>query len=218
VSGADDGHAAHGGPGTGTPRGPYRTGVRRRAELIESATSVFARYGYEGGSLRQIAEGIGVTPAALFRYFDSKEELLIAVLEHWDEDTGDRIPETARGLEYFERLPDLIAHHARNRGLVELFLTVGTEASNPAHPARAFMVARYERIVAEAAAHLREAVDAGAAAPMTDAQIDAQVRGVIAIMDGIQLQWLLEPDIDAESIFREHVGRVIAGWASDAAG
>ena len=44
-----------------TSRGPYRTGVRRREQIIGAATAVFAEYGYAGGSVRTIADRIGVS-------------------------------------------------------------------------------------------------------------------------------------------------------------
>ena len=43
-------------------RGPYRTGVRRREQIVAAATAVFAEYGYAGGSVRTIADRIGVSP------------------------------------------------------------------------------------------------------------------------------------------------------------
>ncbi len=76
------------------PRGPYRTGIKRRREIVDAASRIFARYGYAGGSLRQIAGDVGVTPAALARHFDNKYGLLQAVLTHWEKrtTTGSRGP------------------------------------------------------------------------------------------------------------------------------
>ena len=54
-------------------RGPYRTGIRRREQIIDAATAVFAEYGYAGGSVRTIAERVGVSPASLLQHFGSKK-------------------------------------------------------------------------------------------------------------------------------------------------
>lgn len=44
----------------GPPRGPYRSGVDRRREILDAAVSVFSREGYRGGgSLRDIARSLG---------------------------------------------------------------------------------------------------------------------------------------------------------------
>src|SRR6478609_7300154 len=65
-------------------RGPYRTGIRRREQIVEAATEVFAESGYAGGSIRAIAVRAGITNATLLQHFGSKEGLLQAVLEDWD--------------------------------------------------------------------------------------------------------------------------------------
>ncbi len=54
---------------------------RRREQLIEAALAVFARQGVDGASIKDIAAAAGVTPGLLYHYFDSKEDLVAAVLE-----------------------------------------------------------------------------------------------------------------------------------------
>lgn len=44
--------------------------------LLEVATRLFARQGFEGTSVAQIVEAAGVTKGALYHYFDSKDDLL----------------------------------------------------------------------------------------------------------------------------------------------
>lgn len=52
-------------------RGSYAKGVARREEILESALDVIGRKGYQNASLKEIAEVVGVTPAALLHYFGS---------------------------------------------------------------------------------------------------------------------------------------------------
>jgi AcrR family transcriptional regulator len=54
---------------------------RRREQLIEAALVVFARKGVDGASVKDIAAAAAVTPGLLYHYFDSKEDLVAAVLE-----------------------------------------------------------------------------------------------------------------------------------------
>ena len=65
-------------------RGPYQTGSGGAGKIIDAASLVFARYGYAGASLRQIADDVGVTAAAFTRHFGNKEGLLQAVIDHWE--------------------------------------------------------------------------------------------------------------------------------------
>ena len=193
-------------------RGPYRTGIRRREQILAVAIAVFGEYGYAGGSIRAIADRVGVSHATLLQHFGSKEGLLTAVLQEWDRQTVEQSLDGVVGLDYFRRLPEVMTAHLANRGLLELFTTIAAEASSPAHPAHDFIQHRYTTNLATLAAHLRQAVDAGDVAPLTPAQIQTEVRLVTAVLDGIGLQWLLDPSTDVTTSVATYVDRSITSW------
>ena len=64
-----------------------RTGVREAAaqatrdSILKSATKVFAKYGYDGGSVEKISKAAKSYDRMIYYYFGSKEGLFIAVLE-----------------------------------------------------------------------------------------------------------------------------------------
>src|SRR6476469_11236131 len=150
-------------------RGPYRNGVRRREQIVDAATAVFAEFGYAGGSVRTIADRVGVSAASLLQHFGSKEGLLMAVLEDWDRHTVEARVTDVTGLDYFRHLPEVMDAHLANRGLLELFSTIAAEATSPSHPAHEFIQQRYANNLATLATHLREAIEAGEIAPLTPA-------------------------------------------------
>ena len=53
----------------------------RREQILDAATQLFARQGFQGTTTRQISEQTGVTEALIFRHFASKDELYWAVIE-----------------------------------------------------------------------------------------------------------------------------------------
>jgi AcrR family transcriptional regulator len=65
------------------------TRERRRQQtrdvLIAAATEVFARRGFEGASLEEIAESAGFTRGAIYKNFAGKEELFFAVTDRLNE-------------------------------------------------------------------------------------------------------------------------------------
>ena len=193
-------------------RGPYRTGVRRREQLVAVALDVFAEHGFAGASIRAIAERARVSHATLIQHFGSKEGLLTAVLREWDRRTVQDGLAGVSGLDHFRRLPEVMAAHQGDRGLLELFTTIAAEASSPAHPAREFITQRYTANLATLAGHLREAVETGEVAPLSPAQIDVEVRLVTAALDGIGLQWLLDPSTDVAACVSTCVARAITAW------
>jgi AcrR family transcriptional regulator len=80
-----------------------RPGSETRAEILRVALDLFTRQGYEGTSIRDIAEALGVTKSSLYYHFDSKEAILRALV-------GDRrgeIDELIEWIDQQERTPDL---------------------------------------------------------------------------------------------------------------
>jgi len=61
------------------PARPRNAGATRRA-ILTSARRAFARAGYDGAGLREIAADAGVTAMMVNRYFGSKEQLFAAVI------------------------------------------------------------------------------------------------------------------------------------------
>jgi AcrR family transcriptional regulator len=59
----------------------YQRKALTRASLIDAARAVFARRGFHGASLEEIAEEAGYSTGAVYSNFAGKEELFLAVLD-----------------------------------------------------------------------------------------------------------------------------------------
>ena len=55
---------------------------RRRAEILNAATAVFAEHGFAAADVQEIADKTGVGKGTVYRYFPSKEELFLAAVDH----------------------------------------------------------------------------------------------------------------------------------------
>lgn len=55
---------------------------RRRAEILDAATTVFAENGFAEADVQEIADKTGVGKGTIYRYFPSKEELFLAAVDH----------------------------------------------------------------------------------------------------------------------------------------
>ncbi|MDR9875315.1 CerR family C-terminal domain-containing protein [Pseudomonas allii] len=62
--------------------GGYQRGEETRARIIEAAVEVFGARGYDGASTRDIATAAGVNAPAIQYYFDGKEGVYLACVEH----------------------------------------------------------------------------------------------------------------------------------------
>jgi AcrR family transcriptional regulator len=65
----------------GRPRKRERPPEATRARLIEAARGVFAEEGYAGASIQAIAARADITSGTIYRHFESKAELLLAVVD-----------------------------------------------------------------------------------------------------------------------------------------
>lgn len=66
---------------------------RGREELVEVAVELFARHGYAGTSIRDIADAVGRSVSNVYHYFENKEALWFAILERSIKTLPDRLRE-----------------------------------------------------------------------------------------------------------------------------
>lgn len=84
----------------------------RRAVLLDAAARLFKEAGFGGTSMRDLANAVGILPGSLYHYFDSKDDLLVAVHEKGIADTIDRVTTAiARKSDPTERLEAACAAH-----------------------------------------------------------------------------------------------------------
>ncbi|MTE15835.1 TetR/AcrR family transcriptional regulator [Nocardia aurantiaca] len=188
-----------------------RRGDDRREQIIDEALKTFADNGYRGTSLAEIADRCGLSQPGLLHYFPNKAALLAAVLDYRDRLDYDRLgfDQRLRGKDALIRLAQLVDHNMHVPGLVRLFTVLTSEAVTADHPAHEWALDRYRKLQV----HLAGALEAGIADGSIRRDIDpaAVARQVFAMMDGLQLQWLVDPDtVDMATLFRAYIDELIA--------
>lgn len=175
-----------------TRRGSYAKGIAKREEILTTALEVVDRAGFRGASVRELADAVGLSQAGLLHYFDSKEELFTAILRKRDEVDTSRV---APGADMIEVLLDVVRHNAETPGLVQLFASTSVAAtSDPTHAAHGWFVDRYATVLGDLAGAVRSRQESGEIDPAVDA--DQLARVLVAVSDGMQVQWMLDPDVD----------------------
>jgi AcrR family transcriptional regulator len=189
-------------------RGPYEKGEAKRGEILHAALEIFAAEGYRGTSLRKVAARCNLSLPGLMHYFDSKEDLLTQVLRMRDETARMRQDERTSPESYRE----IIREGARTPGLVELFVSMAAAASDTAHPAHAHFAERYPVLRERVAAYVRKAMDEGRMTTVVPPERLAVL--LLAVADGIQLQWLIDRSTDMEQPI-DDVMRLLAPQRED---
>ncbi len=185
-------------------RGEYAKTPERRQQIVDAAVEVFSSSGYRKGSLRDVADKVGLSQAGLLHHFPSKEHLLQAVLA-WRDDLsgrmmGDPLPQ---GIDLLRGLVALAEYNASTPELVELHVIVSAEGTSADHPLRDYFVGRYDSVLAVTRGAFERAAAEGELRPGVDCASAA--RTLIALMDGLQIQWLLDRTIDMAADLRRYL-------------
>ena len=95
-------------------RAPRLNREQRVEEILRAAREVFGERGYEDSAVSEIARRVGVVEGAIYKYFDSKRELLLKVLERWYQEMFGDYARDLRGVSGArERLQLLVWRHLR---------------------------------------------------------------------------------------------------------
>jgi AcrR family transcriptional regulator len=189
-------------------RGSYPKGQARRQQIVDAALAVFAKGGFHSGSIREIAKRAELTPAGLMHHFSSKEELFTEVLRQRDEKVRAAAGEvTEEGL--LDQVRKVVAYNQTQRGLTSLYAVVSAEATDPGHPSHPYFVQRYADRATATRQILADAQRDGLV--RNDLDVDHAVRLIAAVMDGLQLQWLLDDTLDMTAAFDEFLRGYLHG-------
>lgn len=183
---------------------PYATlfakGEDRKQRILDVAQRLLARNGWRSTTLSQIAKEAGVTPAGLLHHFESKEQLLHAVLDARDADdaerafrhSGDLAEAIASAAERFDQSPELVG----------TFAVLMAENIAPDAPLHDRLVDRYRQAVQIIAERIRVGQVEGRYRQDLDPVVKAAE--VLAFVNGMETSWLLDPTIPLTEVFSEY--------------
>ena len=187
-----------------------------REEILAVATELFARRGYRATTLAAIASEISATDATILHYFDTKREILDAVLEQEDERGRAEFLEMIApgGIEGLRRLPEWGELMERNPITTSLILVLSAEALSESSELHGAFEQRYRYIRSRIAKTIRQGVERGEIGADVDAVHEATA--LVAFIDGIRLQWFLsDGKVSIAEHYRQYmehlIGRIAVG-------
>ena len=96
------------------PKNGTQKSLDRAQEIYLLAAQLFVERGVESTSLSEIANALNITKAALYYYFESKQELLYRIVELGLDNVKNEVLDPAREIaDPEERLKFIITNHAR---------------------------------------------------------------------------------------------------------
>jgi AcrR family transcriptional regulator len=189
-------------------------GTERRAAIVDAAVELFARSGYQGTSLSEIAERVGVSAPAILHHFGSKAGLLVAVLADVDQrhlDSGAAVFEPG-GLETIRRLRRFAESMARAPQVSAIHLLLEAEHLHDEGPVGQYLRGRARAMRSLVAA----AIATGQRAGEIRADVDPTTKAaeVVAYLDGAARSWLVDPDLSILALYDSYLDGLRAALAA----
>lgn len=132
------------------------TAANRRHQILQVASQLFARQGFNGTTTRHIAEASRVNEALIFRHFPSKEDLYWAVIEEkcraaaWREDLAVRLRSGQSDKEIFQGIAaEILERRRKDSSLSRLLLFSALENHTLSERFFRTQVAQYFEMLAE---------------------------------------------------------------------
>ncbi len=187
--------------------------AQRTAQIIEAATAVFAEKGFDGATMDDIADEIGINKATIYLYFDSKDALIGAIAEQLfaEELVGLQAAHdlpgsaTERLTAYYE---SLIAEEAAVLPFMPIlyeFYALGLRRADVREVISKFI----GQVTGLLAAIIQDGIASGEFAP-TEARQAA--RALDALLSGTLLHWVYAPEeVDVAAQLRYGVRLVFRG-------
>ncbi len=167
--------------------------TRRRAEILEAATALFAETGLHQTTMKQVCAAVGLSPGSLYRYFPSKEALIEALAASEAEANRallaylDAQPNVLEAL--VSAVPEILEVICA-RSYARLSVEITAEAARAPDRVQAFIAAE-----AELAARLAESLARGQRQGQVTGAVAAEdlARTVLALLGGLSQSCAFEP-------------------------
>jgi AcrR family transcriptional regulator len=188
-----------------------RTAVRQA--ILEAARDLFTSEGYRNVSIRKIAERIEYSPAAIYSYFPSKDDIFFALAEEGFRRLDAKIRSLTITGDPLEDVRNCWwAYYEFSKEQREFFELMFVDRSVPQITEQWAGMALVHEMLAIAASRIQQCVDAGIFAPGTDAVVAMHLvwgalTGPCVIGNGCRLA----PGEDPDALARDVLELLIAG-------
>ncbi|WP_425826254.1 TetR/AcrR family transcriptional regulator [Streptomyces fractus] len=181
-------------------RGVYAKTGRRRQELSRAALRLVKEKGHRNVTVSEVAKSAEASEPTVFYHFPSKETLLLAALQQFDDEN---IREEGAEAGAIADMGERAEIGVRRAHIPALYAEMAGAAVDPAHPANAYFQERWARSRQVVATDIRRLQDEGAVSAGIDADVAARI--LLATWEGLQFQWQHGPEFDIRAHLEWHV-------------
>ncbi|XSG76041.1 TetR/AcrR family transcriptional regulator [Herpetosiphon llansteffanensis] len=175
-----------------SPRRDVR--VERTAQIIEAATRLFAQHGIDQTSMDMLAKAVGMSKGVLYWYFESKEAIILALLEHLFQQPLLAVQALIQApTSTVERLTQLTTNLAANLEALQSLVPLAQELyalSARNSSVQSFLKSYFQRYRASLVTLIQQGLERGEFSSIDPEQVAWHLA---ALYEGSTVLWLLEP-------------------------
>jgi len=171
----------------------------RRQQIIDASAACFARGGFHRTTMHDICSEAGLSPGALYRYFESKEAIILAMCDRGHEEDVATIREAMELEDTSKILGELIRIYfsgIEDQEYCALMAELVSEAPRNEQIGDSLR-GGWVKIMEPMAALMAKAQENGDIRPDLDAKSVAAV--LMGVYQGLVLQHLIDPDMDVNA-------------------
>lgn len=204
---------------TPTPRAVERT-LAQRERILVAAKKCFVEHGFHAASMGDIAHEADMSPGLIYRYYESKSAITVAIMERELEESRQSIRELSRADDFAEAIYVAYSHwRDRNAPLMNatLFTEISAEATR--NPAVAATLRTTDKAIRDELSQVVKAT----IAKKYGVQIAPEATERLTLMlqcfvEGLVIRAIREPDLDPalmRSSIRDFFGGIGATFQQD---
>jgi AcrR family transcriptional regulator len=179
----------------------------RRARILDAAERCFVRAGFRGATMQDICKEAGVSPGALYTWFDSKEALVGGIVARNRDEVLANFAPMAQAADFVEGMAATFARCVLNQPREKSVLCLEVAAEATRNAAVADMMARFDESVSASLAQILErAIAAGRIAPALP--VRDLVASMNALAEGLFWRRAVDPCFDGEAVGRAMLAMV----------
>jgi TetR/AcrR family transcriptional repressor of uid operon len=171
----------------------------RREHILEAAEVCFARAGFHRTTMQDICKEAGVSPGALYVYFDSKEALIAGICERERAEFAENFAALAAAPDFLGTLAALGEEYFVNQPAHKRLMCVEIGLESTRNPRVAEIFSRIDSFINESFLRLfQQLKDEGRIAPALD--VPSLTRAFTVICDGMFWQRAIDPTFNPRAV------------------
>jgi AcrR family transcriptional regulator len=198
---------------------PEKPFANMRDLIVTKSIGLFLRTSYKATSIRHITDALGITKGAFYWYFKSKDELLLTIIDKYQNEFLQRLyahMEVFDGtfMKKFREYHKYINEYARGHSeLCVLFVTLAAEMAG----SRTMAERRIKGVQNQYRSFIESLLVLGKGEGLFEADYDVTLNAhiIIAVHSGILLQWYMNKgELDGPSMARAYRDMILYGMVA----